>query len=215
MDKQWGKIQAFRFLRFKSSKKKQILDYGTVTKFRKDQGHWLEDYALFISLKESFGGKCWLDWPSEYRDARLAKSTELSSDVKSSADAHVFFQYIFDEYPLWLCGCLNNHLNYGIVAYCLVILGISKLFLLFRPMDYHSANHERIVKYILISLAIFVMCDNLLYFVFSNKYYCHSGTILRVAAIYNRSVNVTIIKGQSVHAMFVIWDFGIFMNIFY
>ena len=81
--------------RFKSSKKKQLLDYGTVAKFRKNQGHWLEDYVLFISLKESFGGECWLEWPSEYRDARLAKSTELSSGVKNTADAHVFFQYIF------------------------------------------------------------------------------------------------------------------------
>ena len=120
--------------------------------------------------------------------------------------APTYFQYIFDEYPLWLCGCLNNHLNFGIVAYCLVILGLSKLILLFRPMDYHSANHELIVKYILISLPMFVMCDNILYFVFSNKYYCHSGTILRVAAIYNRSVNVTLIQGQTVHIMFVLWD---------
>ena len=81
--------------RFKSSKKKQLLDYGTVAEFRKNQGHWLEDYVLFISLKESFGGECWLEWPSEYRDAHIAKSTELSSDVKNTADAHVFFQYIF------------------------------------------------------------------------------------------------------------------------
>jgi 4-alpha-glucanotransferase len=81
--------------RFKASKKKQFLDYGRLAKFRKDQGHWLEDYALFLGLKESFGGKCWLDWPSGYRDASVAKSQNLSSDVKNTADAHVFFQYIF------------------------------------------------------------------------------------------------------------------------
>jgi 4-alpha-glucanotransferase len=81
--------------RFKASKKKQFLDYGRLAKFRKDQGHWLEDYALFVGLKESFGGKCWLDWPSGYRDASVAKSQNLSSDVKNTADAHVFFQYIF------------------------------------------------------------------------------------------------------------------------
>ena len=127
--------------------------------------------------------------------------------------APVFFQYIFDKYPLWLCGCLNNHLNFGIVAYCLVILGISKLVLLFRPMEYHSANHDQIVRYIFLALAIVVMCDNLLYFVFSNKYYCHSGTILREAAIYKRSVNVTLIKEQTVHIIFSIWDFSIFVSL--
>ncbi|MEC8330527.1 MAG: 4-alpha-glucanotransferase, partial [Verrucomicrobiota bacterium] len=81
--------------RFKSSKKKQFLDYGIVDEFRKNHGHWLDDYVLFISLKESFGGKCWLEWPTKFRDAQLAKSTELSSSVKNSANAHVFFQYIF------------------------------------------------------------------------------------------------------------------------
>ncbi len=81
--------------RFKTSNKKQFLDYGSVAKFQKDQGHWLEDYALFISLKESFGDKCWLDWPPEYSDAQLAKSQNFSNDVKNAADAHVFFQYLF------------------------------------------------------------------------------------------------------------------------
>ena len=127
--------------------------------------------------------------------------------------APVFFQYIFEKYPLLLCGCLNNHLNFGIVAYCLVILGISKLVLLFSPMEYHSANHDQIVRYIFLALAFVVTCDNLLYFVFSNKYYCHSGTILREAAIYNRSVNVTLIKGQTVHVMFSLWDFSIFVSL--
>ena len=83
------------YRRFKNSKKKQFQDYGTVSKFLEDQGHWLEDYALFISLKESFGDKCWLDWPAEYSDANLAKSQDLSNDVKNAADAHIFFQYIF------------------------------------------------------------------------------------------------------------------------
>ena len=54
------------YKRFKTAKKKQLQDYGSVAKFRKDQGHWLEEYALFFSLKQNFGDKCWLDWPPEY-----------------------------------------------------------------------------------------------------------------------------------------------------
>ena len=128
--------------------------------------------------------------------------------------APAFFQYIFDNYPLWLCGFLNNHLNYGVMVYSLVILGISKLFLLIRPMDYHSANHDQIVWYIFLVLTIVVIVDNLLYFVFNNKYYCHSGTILRVATIYNQSVNVTLIKGQTVHVMFNLWDLSVMVSLF-
>ncbi len=81
--------------RFKASKKKQFLDYGSIAKFRKAQGHWIEDFALFLALKESFGGICWLDWPSEYRSATSAKSQKLSSEVLDTADAHVFYQYLF------------------------------------------------------------------------------------------------------------------------
>ena len=123
----------------------------------------------------------------------------------------IHFQSIFDNYPLWMCGLLNNHLYFGMVVYCLVILSTSKLVLLFRPMDYHSANHDRIVRYIFLAIVMVVMLDTVLYLVFNNKYYCHSGTILRTAAIYNRTVNETIVKEQSVHAMFALWDVCIFV----
>ena len=81
--------------RFKASKKDSLLDYGPIRKFRKAQGHWIEDFALFLALKENFGGCCWLDWPSEYRDAIKAKSEKHSKEIVDTADAHVFYQYLF------------------------------------------------------------------------------------------------------------------------
>ena len=33
--------------------------------FCQDQGHWLDDYALFRALKAKFGGAAYLDWPAE------------------------------------------------------------------------------------------------------------------------------------------------------
>ena len=33
--------------------------------FCRDQGHWLDDYALFCALKARFGGRSYLEWPSE------------------------------------------------------------------------------------------------------------------------------------------------------
>ena len=37
-------------------------------KFLKDNNWWLQDYALFMALKDFFGGVCWTEWP---RDIRL------------------------------------------------------------------------------------------------------------------------------------------------
>lgn len=83
------------YQRFKASKKKQFLDYGSIAKFRKAQSHWLEDFALFVALKENHGGNCWLEWPKAHRDAATAKTQKLSADVTDVADAHVFYQYLF------------------------------------------------------------------------------------------------------------------------
>ena len=33
--------------------------------FTADQGWWLEDYALFVSLKAHFAGRSWTDWPAD------------------------------------------------------------------------------------------------------------------------------------------------------
>ncbi len=83
------------FDRFKASKKRQFQDYGSFSQFKKTQAFWLEDYTQFIALKEHFGGKCWLDWPAEFRSAASAKTQDLPAAVAKTAEAHAFFQYLF------------------------------------------------------------------------------------------------------------------------
>ena len=36
-------------------------------RFIRENGWWLGDYALFMALKNFFGGKCWNDWPEDIR----------------------------------------------------------------------------------------------------------------------------------------------------
>ena len=36
-------------------------------KFLKDNSWWLADYALFMALKDFFGGVCWTEWPQDIR----------------------------------------------------------------------------------------------------------------------------------------------------
>ena len=42
----------------------------------KEQEYWINDYALFMSLKQSFGFTSWFDWPDEYR---LRKQDKLDA----------------------------------------------------------------------------------------------------------------------------------------
>ena len=62
---------------------------------RPEQSLWLEDWALFATLKHHFGGKPWSEWPIELRtrddEALTAATRELQSDITY----HKFIQYLF------------------------------------------------------------------------------------------------------------------------
>ena len=61
------------------------LDNADYCRFLDNNRHWLDDYALFMSLKDKFGGKPWTDWPEEIRlrrpDALEACHAELSDEI--------------------------------------------------------------------------------------------------------------------------------------
>ncbi len=69
--------------------------------FCANQAIWLEDYALFMSLKEKFGGVSWQDWPCEYKTrepiAIQAAERELRDDIQFwKAVQYMFFQQWYD-----------------------------------------------------------------------------------------------------------------------
>lgn len=71
------------------------LQAGLIT-FREENGWWLEDYALFMALKEHFGGISWQDWPDEGIRMRRAGALRRSrEELKGQVDEHVFIQYLF------------------------------------------------------------------------------------------------------------------------
>ena len=63
--------------------------------FRRENG-WLENYALYMSLKSHFGMLSWTEWPEE--DIRLHKPeavAEYSELLRDEIAFHVFIQYLF------------------------------------------------------------------------------------------------------------------------
>ena len=103
-----------------------------------------------------------------------------------------------EAYPLWMCGFLNNRLVSFSILYCATILGCSKMILLVKPMFYHAADHERIVKIALFILGIYLAQDTVVYLMAGNIYYCHSGTMIRVAAMYNMSIDQELVRSQKI-----------------
>jgi len=65
--------------------------------FLRENAHWLDDYALFMALKESHGGVAWYDWePGLVR----READALGHQRKALADSiqyYQFVQYAFDR----------------------------------------------------------------------------------------------------------------------
>lgn len=63
--------------------------------FCQDQKEWLEDYALFMSLKDKYSGMPWFQWPEELR---LRKDTAINAactELEKEMDFWKGVQYLF------------------------------------------------------------------------------------------------------------------------
>jgi 4-alpha-glucanotransferase len=71
--------------------------------------NWLDDFALFMALKEFHGGKPWTDWPVPYRD-RNHEALEVFQDENSYAvERQKYYQFLFFEQWSILKDYANSH----------------------------------------------------------------------------------------------------------
>lgn len=65
------------------------------SEFISEHAFWLNDFALFSTIKESQNGASWLDWPNELKHRQpdtLQRIQDMNSD---SINFHKFIQYVF------------------------------------------------------------------------------------------------------------------------
>ncbi len=65
--------------------------------FVKKNEHWLPDYALYMAIKDSYGGKSWLLWDEEIRQR---KEKALKECRKKYAEDILFYEYLQYEFSL-------------------------------------------------------------------------------------------------------------------
>lgn len=71
-------------------------DQVEVAAFAREHASWLDDYALFMALKQHFGMASWTQWPDA--GARLRRPDALThyrSELADERDFHVYLQYLF------------------------------------------------------------------------------------------------------------------------
>ena len=75
--------------------------------FCADESSWLDDYALFMSIKESHGGGAWSGWPESLRKREPSALEQARADLSNAIARYKFYQFIF--FKQW--NALRSHAN--------------------------------------------------------------------------------------------------------
>ena len=62
---------------------------------------WLEDFALFLALKEDQGGKPWPQWESDLAQRKPEALAAAAGRLDKSVASHKFRQWLFFLHPWW------------------------------------------------------------------------------------------------------------------
>lgn len=87
----------FQVLRkaFKSAKAENISETEDYKSFLSENTFWLPDYCLYMALKESFGGICWIDWEEDIRLRKKGALDKYRQKLSENIAFYEFLQYIF------------------------------------------------------------------------------------------------------------------------
>ena len=63
--------------------------------FIRDQAEWLDDYALFMALKDAHGGTAWTEWETELRFRDSEALAQAGQDLADDIRYYQFLQFLF------------------------------------------------------------------------------------------------------------------------
>ena len=68
---------------------------GEYRQFVAGNAWWLEDYALFMALKDRTGGQCWYEWPEDVRLRREDALARCRRELRDEIAFHSYLQFRF------------------------------------------------------------------------------------------------------------------------
>ncbi|MBS1248795.1 MAG: 4-alpha-glucanotransferase [Chloroflexi bacterium] len=81
------------FSRFQQTASQKLLQ--AFEEFQAKEEHWLDDFSLFMAIKESQGGNPWVDWPAPLRDRHAPTIQDFRNDHREDIQRQSFRQFIF------------------------------------------------------------------------------------------------------------------------
>jgi len=80
---------------------------GSFDPFRAENSSWLDEYALFMALKDSYGGGAWSGWPEDVRRREAFALREARKALAPDIVRFAFYQFLFSKQ--W--NALRNYAN--------------------------------------------------------------------------------------------------------
>ncbi len=77
--------------------------------FVRENGFWLEDYCLYMAIKDELGGASWNQWPEELRNRHPAALQECREKMEDAISFYRFRQYLFKKQWGWLKNYANQN----------------------------------------------------------------------------------------------------------
>lgn len=79
-----------------------------VQAFRAEQAYWLEDFALFMALKEAYRGRAWTEWEHDLVTRQPDALRRAHQQLADEVQYQVFLQYLFVTQWMDLKGYANE-----------------------------------------------------------------------------------------------------------
>jgi 4-alpha-glucanotransferase len=113
------------FTRYEQSKDRKLT--SEVNTFSTQQAFWLQDFALFMAIKESLNGVSWDQWPAPLRHRDPTALQNFSRANAGAIQRHIFRQFLF--FRQW--SALRSYANQGGVH----IIGDIPIFIAYDSAD--------------------------------------------------------------------------------
>jgi len=96
-------------------------------RFNIDNASWLDDYALFMSIKEANGGGAWSEWDEPIRKRKKSAMDQARAEHAENILRHSFYQFLF--FRQW------NKLRAYAHKYDITIIGDIPIFIAYDSAD--------------------------------------------------------------------------------
>lgn len=87
----YGLLYSWRFKILKKAYERFDENDEDFKAFNKNESYWLNDYALFMAIKNYFQGRSWQEWPNEFK---LRKKVAIDKFIKGNEVEIKFYKFI-------------------------------------------------------------------------------------------------------------------------